>query len=82
MTPTQCKMARAGLGWSAADLGERAGVPREKVARYETGVTIAAASVEAMRVALVEAGADFLQLTGKIGVAVPGGTVAIDSDKP
>ncbi len=81
MTPKQCKMARAGLGWSAADLGKRAGVPREKVARYETGLTIAAASVEAMRVALVEAGADFLHLTGKIGVAVPGGVVAIHSDK-
>lgn len=82
MTPTQCKMARAGLGWSAADLGSRAGVPREKVARYETGVTIASASAEAMRAALVEAGADFLQISDKIGVAVPGGTVAIDPDKP
>lgn len=72
MTPTQCKMARAGLGWSAADLGAKAGLARETVARYEGGSTIAQSTIEAMRAALEAAGADFLQISGKVGVAVPG----------
>lgn len=71
MTVTQCKMARAGLGWSAADLADKAGLTRETVARFEGGAKLADASIAALRRALEDAGADFLQISGKVGVAVP-----------
>ena len=56
MTVTQCKMARAGLGWSAADLAERAGLARETVARFEAGGKLSDASIEALRKVMEEAG--------------------------
>lgn len=65
-------MARAGLGWSAADLATKAGLARETVTRYEGGSPIAPSTIDAMRAALEAAGADFLQISGKVGVAVPG----------
>lgn len=71
MTVTQCKMARAGLGWSAADLAEKAGLARETVARFEAGGKLSDASIDALRKVLEDAGADFLQISGKVGVAVP-----------
>jgi len=71
MTVTQCKMARAGLGWSAGDLAEKAGLTRETVARFEGGNKLSDASIAAMRDALQAAGAAFLQISGKVGVAVP-----------
>lgn len=72
MTVTQCKMARAGLGWSAADLAERAGLTRETVARFEAGAKLSDASIAVLRQVLEDAGADFLQISGgKVGVAVP-----------
>jgi transcriptional regulator with XRE-family HTH domain len=71
MTPTQCKMARVGLGWSADQLSEKCGVSRITIARFESGQPVAAASVEAIRSGLDNGGADFLQMSGKIGVAVP-----------
>lgn len=71
MTPTQCKMARTGLSWRAEDLAARCGVSRVTIARFENGKPVDVGSVEAMRLALVEAGADFTDRAGKIGVAVP-----------
>lgn len=37
MTPEQCKMARAGLGWSVQRLGEQAGTTPNTVSRFENG---------------------------------------------
>jgi DNA-binding XRE family transcriptional regulator len=37
ITPTQCKMARAALGWSTKDLGKRAHVAGNTVVRFENG---------------------------------------------
>jgi len=37
MNSTQCKMARAGLGWSVKKLGEAANVTPNTVSRYENG---------------------------------------------
>jgi len=71
MTPTQSRMARAALQWSLPDLAEQSGVSRITCARFETGKAVASASVDAMRVALVEAGADFSHKAGRIGVTVP-----------
>lgn len=64
-------MARAGLGWSAADVAEAAGLTRLTVARYESGKGISAESQAAIERALTEAGAQFSRRTGKVAVAVP-----------
>lgn len=37
LTRKQVKMARAALGWSVRDLGERAGVTANTISRYENG---------------------------------------------
>ncbi|MBU7587973.1 MAG: helix-turn-helix transcriptional regulator [Sphingopyxis terrae] len=71
MTPTQCKMARVGLAWSAEQLSEKCGVSRVTIARFESGQPVAAASVNAIAAALNGAGADFTRRSGKVGVAVP-----------
>ncbi|ALH80392.1 hypothetical protein AN936_08430 [Sphingopyxis macrogoltabida] len=71
MTPAQCKMARAGLSWSADHLSEKCGISRITIARFESGLAVAAASIEAIHAALNAAGADFTRKAGKIAVAVP-----------
>lgn len=73
MTPTQCKMARVGLSWSADQLSEKCGVSRITIARFESGKAVAEASVDAIHAALEAAGADFTRKAGKVGVAVPDG---------
>lgn len=64
-------MARVALKWTTDDLAERAGVGRMTVARFERGDNVASSSVDAMRAALVEAGADFSRKAGRVGVTVP-----------
>lgn len=71
MTPAQSRMARAALQWSLHDLAAKAAVSRMTCARFELGKTVAAESIEAMRAALVEAGADFSRKAGRVGVTVP-----------
>lgn len=71
MDPKQSRMARAGLGWRAADLAKAAGIGSATVARFELGRPVDDASVAKMRMALEHAGADLFQRKGKIGVAVP-----------
>jgi len=71
MTPKQSRMARSGLSWRASDLASAAGVGTATVARFELGETVAADSVEKMRKALADAGADFTRRTGRVGVTVP-----------
>jgi transcriptional regulator with XRE-family HTH domain len=60
MTPEQCKMARAALDMSAADLASAAGVGYATVARYETGANVQPEKVAAMRAALEKAGIHFI----------------------
>ncbi len=64
-------MARVGLDWSAEDLSDKCQVSRVTIARFESGVTVAAASVAAMEAALIAAGAALTQKAGQIGVTVP-----------
>ena len=64
-------MARVGLAWSADQLSEKCGVSRITIARFESGKAVADASVDAIRAALLSAGADFSRKAGKVGVAVP-----------
>lgn len=51
MTPTQSKMARAGLGWSLPDLATASGVSRMTAVRFESGQTVAPETVTAIRTA-------------------------------
>ena len=72
MTPTQSRMARAALKWSLTDLANQAGVGRATIARFELGDgETAADTIEKIRAALVNAGADFTRKAGRVGVTVP-----------
>lgn len=69
MNAAQCKMARAGLGWRAQDLADRAGVGYATVARFESGSDIASDSLEKLVAALADAGAQIVP-SGKWAGAV------------
>jgi len=73
MDPKQSRMARAGLGWRAADLAEAAGVGSATVARFELGQTVDEVSIAKMRAALEQAGAHFSERKDRVSVAVPKG---------
>ncbi|WP_353772060.1 helix-turn-helix transcriptional regulator [Sphingopyxis sp.] len=60
-----------GLGWHANDLARESGLTRVTIARFESGHPMAPSSIEKMRNALVEAGADFMRRAGRVGVTVP-----------
>lgn len=70
MNATQCKMARAGVGWRAQDLAIAAGVGYATVARFEAGAAIAPESLAKLVQALEGAGAMFLAGKGRVGVSV------------
>lgn len=63
MTSAQCRAGRALLGWSAAELAERAGVHRNTVVRLEAGGEAGHAAL-AIRVALEAAGVVLLPENG------------------
>lgn len=71
MNAKQCKMARVGLGISAAELAAKAGVGYATVARFETGANIAAESRERVEQAFIGAGVTFPRRSGLVGVMVP-----------
>ena len=71
MTPAQSRMARAALQWSLHDLAAAASISRMSCARFELGEKVAAETVEAIRKALADAGADFTRKAGRIGVTIP-----------
>ena len=72
MTPTQSRMARAALKWSLTDLAVKAAVGRATVARFELGDgETSAETIDKMRKALADAGADFTRKAGRVGVTVP-----------
>ena len=65
-------MARAALKWSLTDLAVKAGVGRATVARFELGDgETSAETIDKMRKALADAGADFTRKAGRVGVTVP-----------
>lgn len=72
-------MARAGLvredcgklrAWSVDDLANAAGVSPRSIVRFELGEKVRLETVEALRSALVKAGALFVEVEGRSGVAV------------
>ena len=73
MTPTQCRIARAALGWSETELAMAANVGVTTVSRFELSQSRPqSASLEAIRHALEAAGIIFLDegemMEGGIGV--------------
>jgi transcriptional regulator with XRE-family HTH domain len=56
LTATQCKMARAALGWGMKDLAERSGVSANTIDRFENGRNAPVPStLKALRLAFEEA---------------------------
>jgi hypothetical protein len=75
MNRTQCKMARAALGWSRLDLsnatkaGGSAGVSARTVAKFEDGEAVAPETVETLRACFVRHGIEFINGGKRAGVA-------------
>jgi transcriptional regulator with XRE-family HTH domain len=61
---TQCKMARAAVGWGVRDLAEAAKVSPDTVARFERGEELRERTVDAIRAALEAAGVEFIDENG------------------
>ena len=69
ITPAQCRMARAGLGWNEAQLARAAGVELTTVYRFVTGkAQTQPATVEAIQRVLEAAGVVFLAEGEDLGV--------------
>lgn len=60
MNVEQCRAARALLNWSAADLATKAQLGSATVRRFESSRPVQSASVDAMRLALEQAGVVFI----------------------
>lgn len=74
MNVAQCKMARAGLGWSIDDLAAAVGtISRRTVAKFESGGSVSGGTVEALRQCLAAHGVEFINGGKSIGVRVPRG---------
>ena len=69
MSPSQCRAARALLGWATQQLASRAGVGVNTVNRFEGGQDARMSSVDKIRVALEGAGIIFIPANGEdVGV--------------
>jgi len=60
ITPSQIRMARAGLGWGVRELGKRAGVAANTVSRFENGFGAMVHTLEQIQAALERAGIIFI----------------------
>ena len=73
MTPTQCRMGRAALGWSMSDLAECASVSINTIQRFEQGDDARVSSVAKMRAAMEQRDVRFtLESDGSQGVRILG----------
>ena len=62
LTATQCKMARAALGWGMKELAEASGVSANTIDRFENGrAAPIPANVKALRQAFEAAGVTFTE---------------------
>ncbi|MBF0561102.1 MAG: helix-turn-helix transcriptional regulator [Alphaproteobacteria bacterium] len=65
MTPAQCRMARAALNITIADLSERANVAPNTISRFEAGKTVPIpATLAVLKNALEAAGVEFIAENG------------------
>lgn len=56
ISPKQCKMARAAVGWGVRELAEAASVDKATISRYERGGDVYASTIEKLELALVSTG--------------------------
>lgn len=70
MNPAQSRMARAGLGLSIVELGERARVRPMTISKFERGGTVVPATVERLRQWFVGEGVEFINGGKSLGVRV------------
>jgi len=65
LSPSQCRMARAALDWTAAKLSEQSRVGVTTISRYESGLTTPNRStLDAIRRTLEAAGVEFIPENG------------------
>ena len=64
MTPSQCRMARAGLGLGVRELAEQAKVSTNTISRFERGEDLYPRTIDAIRAALEAAGIVFIDENG------------------
>lgn len=72
ITGIQVKMARAALGWKAADLADRSDVTVNTIFRLEGGKGVQASTLAAIQHALEDAGVTFIDVGGRPAVVAPG----------
>lgn len=65
----QCRMARAALGWSVAELAKAAGVGERTVAKFEGGGNVLPEIVEKLRATFVTQGIAFENGGKRAGVS-------------
>ncbi|WP_086931623.1 helix-turn-helix domain-containing protein [Agarilytica rhodophyticola] len=68
MTPKQCKMARAGLGWTVSDLSKKSGSRAATISNFERGGDALKSTVEALKDALLSSGE--IRFEGETGVFI------------
>jgi transcriptional regulator with XRE-family HTH domain len=65
LSPSQCRMARAALEWTATDLAEKSGVGVTTISRFESGLTAPNRStLAALQRALEDVGIEFIPENG------------------
>jgi predicted transcriptional regulator len=64
MLPVQCKMARVALGLGVRELAALAAVSPDTIARLERGEELKPRTIDAIRVALENAGVTFIEANG------------------
>ena len=71
ITPQQLRMARAGLGWTLADLARKADVNPNTLSRYEGGKDVLSGVLRKTETALRAAGVAFADENKTVSVRVP-----------
>ena len=71
MNVTQCRMARAGLGWSLDDLAHASGVGRRTIVKFESDETVSDETVAKLRATFEREGVVFVPHGLYVGGVVP-----------
>jgi DNA-binding XRE family transcriptional regulator len=71
MDATQCRMARAGLGWTLDDLAEASEVNRRTILNFENDGPASQSSLDKLRSAFEGEGVVFIERGVYVGGVVP-----------
>ena len=64
LTAVQSRMARAAVGLGVRELADAAGVSTNTITRFERGEALSSRTLSSIRVALEEAGVEFIEANG------------------